>query len=129
MHIAHNVACPLLLLNVIERLDVDNAWIANVLDTVQLQNDVTLLLLELNSELGQNSLQVLHFDQTFVVSHRIVLQLRHYFGPTLRVSEPCHLFVNVSVKPCDLLLVLPQVRHAEERSATDRSPATFLAAR
>ena len=89
--------CLLVLLDIKQRLQHDNRRISHVLDIMDLENGVTLLILQLDSEFCQHSLELLYFNQTTVLFERIDLHVLEQLDPVLWVLFD-HLLVDVLVQ-------------------------------
>ena len=89
--------CLLVLFDIKQRLQHDNRRISHVLDIMDLENGVTLLILQLDSEFCQHSLELLYFNQTTVLFERIDLHVLEQLDPVLWVLFD-HLLVDVLVQ-------------------------------
>ena len=96
LDLSEYLLCLLVLLDIKQRLQHDNGRVAHVLDIMQLENGVTLLILQLDSELCQHSLELLDFYQTTVFFECIDLHVLEQLDPVLWVLFD-HLLVDVLV--------------------------------
>ena len=88
---------------------------------MELENGVTLLILQLDSEFCQHTLELLNFDQTTVLFERIDLHVLEQLDPVLWVLFD-HLLVYVLVQAKNFHLALLQMGHAEGRLASHGGP-------